>query len=65
MNDQKLEIAKSNTKEKLPKLKRDIDRLNECVTIFEKFLSDGTLDNWKEFEYRIDKISDSMELLEL
>lgn len=39
--------------------------MNECVTIFEKFLNEGTLDNWKDFKDKIDKISDSLELLEV
>ena len=63
MND--IENAKLRTKDSLPKLKRDINRLNECVAIFENFLSDVTVDNLNDYENKLDKIVDSMELLEL
>lgn len=65
MNEERLENAKSRVFRDLPKLKSDIVRLNECVTIYENFLNEGTLDNWKDFEDKVDKISESMELLQL
>lgn len=65
MTKEKFKMAKQRMEEGLPKLKRDFEKLNNIITIFDEFLEKGTPENIGDYSQQVDNIVKSFEVLDL